>query len=179
MGSTPLWTYGIDEPKGMKENYSLEELYVKAANYCAYQERSHQDVLKKLKQLEASSSDSEKIIDRLYDENFLNDERFALSFTRGHFEYKKWGKNKIGYALRAKGVNNILIEKALEQIEENKYLEVLETLLIKKKNSLKAGLSKQEEASKVWNYAASKGFESGLIRDIWNEIISNEQDVKR
>lgn len=154
----------------MKKKHSLEELYFKAANYCAYQERSEQDVNQKLKQLEATSDEAQKIIDRLYDENFLNQERFAFSFTRGHFEYKKWGKLKISYALRSKGIPTALIEKALNQIEDETYRETLSKIILKKKDSLKKGLSKQEIAQKVWNFAASKGFESGLIREIWSDV---------
>ena len=101
----------------MKKKYSLEELYFKAANYCAYQERCEQDVYQKLKQLEAEPNEIGKVVDKLYEENFLNQERYARSFTRGHFEYKKWGKLKINYALKSKKIPTLLIKKALKEIE--------------------------------------------------------------
>ena len=65
---------------------------LKLANFCAYQERSQQEVREKLVKMGILSDDLEDIIAFLISENFLNEERFAIAFAGGKFRIKHWGK---------------------------------------------------------------------------------------
>ena len=65
---------------------------LKLANFCAYQERSQQEVREKLVKMGISSDDLEDIIVFLISENFLNEERFAIAYAGGKFRVKHWGK---------------------------------------------------------------------------------------
>ena len=76
--------------------YSLDEAQKKIEHYCAYQERCHQEVVQKLRQMKMIPQAIDVIIGKLIQENYLNETRFAQSFARGKFRIKKWGKDKIG-----------------------------------------------------------------------------------
>ena len=83
-----------------KKFYSKEEAYRKALDYCAYQERCHQEVRDKLYYWGLHSEDVEALISQLISEGFLNEERFAKAYAGGKFRIKNWGRNKIKKELK-------------------------------------------------------------------------------
>lgn len=141
-----------------KSNYIFE----KAKNYCAYQERCIADVRKKLVDWKVNPESMNRIIHLLLSEDYINEERFARFFAGGKFRIKKWGRNKIYAALRAKGIPDILIHLGLDEIDEEEYAETLNALINKKKKSLKYPASPAGR-NKVIHYALSKGFERHLV----------------
>ena len=59
--------------------------------------------------------DVDEIIADLIDENYVNEERFAIQYAGGKFRMKHWGKNKIKQALKQKQVSDYCIKKALKR----------------------------------------------------------------
>ena len=72
------------------KTYSLDEAQKKLEFYCAYQERSHKEVVTKLKDMRMIPDAIDVIVVHLIQNNFLNEERFAKAFVRGKFRIKKW-----------------------------------------------------------------------------------------
>ena len=70
-------------------------ILAKVQSYCSYQERCQQEVRDKLYQWKLSDEKAELIIKQLIEDDFINDERFAINFARGKFRIKKWGRIKI------------------------------------------------------------------------------------
>lgn len=140
---------------------------MKMQSWCAYQERSQQDARDKLYDLGLWPEAVENIIVKLIEENFLNEERFAMSFARGKFSIKKWGRVKIKQELKQKRVSDYCLKKALQQIDETVYMETLKRLiemkrkLVKEKNPVKLKF-------KLMSYALSKGYERDLVFDVLN-----------
>ena len=88
-----------------KTSLSREQALQKLKHYCAYQERCHQEVKEKLYSLEMHKQDVEIIISQLIEENYLNEERFAIQYAGSKFRIKHWGKVKIKHALKQKQVS--------------------------------------------------------------------------
>src|ERR1700744_5801427 len=99
---------------------------VKAEHYCAYQERSQQEVRNKLYEWGLWTNAVENIISQLIGGNFLNEDRFAKAYTKGKFNQKSWGKIKIKQGLKLKQVPDVLIKKALAAIDPDYYFKALE-----------------------------------------------------
>ncbi|MDN5215634.1 regulatory protein RecX [Fulvivirgaceae bacterium BMA12] len=114
----------------------LLEAKVKAANYCAYQERTQQQVRDKLYSLGLYQSDVEEILTSLIIDNFVNEERFARTFSAGKFRIKKWGKLKIKFHLERLNLSDYCIKKGLEEIDDAEYLETLNALIARKLGSI-------------------------------------------
>src|ERR1700743_1261391 len=108
----------------------------KAEHYCAYQERSQQEVRDKLYEWGLYPNVVEQVIIQLIAGNFLNEERFANAYTRGKFNQKGWGKNKIKQGLKFKRVSDPLIKKALNNIDGDDYLLMLHKIIQKKASLL-------------------------------------------
>jgi regulatory protein len=134
----------------------------KAKSYCAYQERCNADIKKKLAEWKVKPEVSQKVIHQLRQEDYINEERFARVFAGGKFRIKKWGRKKIIAALRAKGIRENHIERGLEEIDEDEYLQTLRSLIDKKKQSMKEPGSRTSR-NKLINYILSRGYEQHLV----------------
>ena len=152
------------------KNIGTEKAFQKAKYYCAYQERSHAEVKKKLYGFGLYKNEVEILLSRLIEENYLNEERFAIAFAGGKFRIKQWGKTKIKYELRMRQISDYNIKKALSQIEEEDYLKTLQKLAAEKLATLKSEKNIFIRKSKLQNYLVGKGYEFNLIGEIVREL---------
>ena len=146
-----------------KKNLTKEQALQKLKHYCAYQERCHSEVKEKLYSLGVWKKDHDEIMATLIEENYLNEERFAIAFAGGKFRIKHWGRVKIKYELKQKQVTEYCIRKALNQIDEEEYKKILTKLAEKKYASLKSEQYLVRK-KKTMNHLIGKGFEIALVK---------------
>ena len=137
------------------------QAYRKAADYCAAQDRCISEIKLKIRTWDIDSEFFDQIITQLIDEGFLDEKRFAENYARGKFRMKGWGKLKIAAGLRARSIPASLIQQALASIDQEEYTLFLSSLLRKK--LIQLGGNSVAEQQKAAYFAASRGFESGLI----------------
>ncbi|MBP6625382.1 MAG: RecX family transcriptional regulator [Chitinophagaceae bacterium] len=145
----------------------------KLQNFCAYQERSHEEVRSKLLAMKIYGEDLELYIIALIEENFLNEQRYACAIARGKFKFKKWGRIKIKYALKQEKVSAYCIQQAMKEIDEDEYEKTLYDLAEKKLASLSEEKNKFAKMTKLKNYLLQKGYETELIHQIVQHQLSN------
>ncbi|MGF1925139.1 MAG: regulatory protein RecX [Bacteroidia bacterium] len=138
---------------------------LKAESWCAYQERSQQEVRNKLYDWNLFPNEVEEVISELISTNFLSEERFAFAYTSGKFKIKKWGKLKIKQGLKLRKVPDKLIQKALNGIDMDEYLGVL-LANAEKKAALITEKDAFKKKNKLFSYLQGKGFENDLIFDV-------------
>ena len=152
--------------------FSREQAKVNAESYCAYQERSQFEIRNKLYEWGLHQKDVEEIISELIEQNFLNEERFAIAYSLGKFRIKGWGKIKIRQGLKLKSIPDKLIMKSLKAIDDDDYVLMLKRILEKKSNTIS-----ERDPFKLryllTRFAASKGYELDLIADL---LIHNKLD---
>lgn len=146
-----------------KKPLTKEQALQKLKHYCAYQERCHSEVKEKLYQLGVWKKDHDEIMAALIEENYLNEERFAIAFAGGKFRVKQWGRVKIKYELKQKQVSEYSIKKAMKQIDEEEYLSVLNKLAKEKYATLKSEQYLVRK-KKTIDYLLAKGFEPEVVR---------------
>lgn len=147
----------------VKKQFTPEMAYPKLKQYCGYSERCHHEVREKAFGMGLSKKDVEILLSQLIEEDYLNEERYAIHFAGGHFRQKKWGKSKIIYSLRQKRVSEQNIKRAIREIEESDYEVVLEKLAGIKWNRLK-GEQVYTRQAKTSAYLLQKGYELPLIQ---------------
>lgn len=152
----------------MKEgkSFTVNEIKEKMAQYCAYQDRCHWEVEKKLREFTLIPEAKDDIIIYLIQNKFLNEERFAKSFARGKFYQKKWGKQKIKSELKLRQIPPKLIEISLKEIDTEDYWKTLTQLYQQKKESLACERDSLKKKTKIKNYLLQKGYELNLILEI-------------
>lgn len=158
----------FDEEKTRKKIYSPKQALLKAASYCAYQERAQQEVRDKLYDWGLHQEDVEEIISQLISDNFLNEERFAIAYTLGKLRIKSWGRIKIKQSLKLKRVSDPLIKIAFSKIDLDEYESKLSDLIDKKEVLLK-DKDPYILKNKLFQYALSRGFESDIIFSLLKE----------
>ncbi|QRM88538.1 recombinase RecX [Lacinutrix sp. WUR7] len=152
------------------KTYSLDEAQKKLEFYCAYQERSHKEVVTKLKDMRMIPDAIDVIVVHLIQNNFLNEERFAKAFVRGKFRIKKWGKNRLKLELKRKDISKTIIDIALKEIDAADYLETFHALAEKKAETIKEPNSYKKK-KKLADYLLYRGWESPLVYDVVNTLI--------
>jgi regulatory protein len=142
----------------------------KLKQYCAYQERCHSEVKEKLAGYGVYGDDAALIISNLIEENYLNEERFAIHFAGGRFRVKQWGRVKIKYELKQKQVSEYCIKKALKSIGEDDYEATLQKLTEQKLKTLKGEKNIFIKKRKLQDFLLQRGFENELVRAMVNKI---------
>jgi regulatory protein len=145
------------------------EALLKAAHYCAYQERCHNEVRHKLAEWGIYGTTADELILKLIEQNYLNEERFAKAFAGGKFRVKQWGRLKIKRELKIRGLSDYCINLALKEIEDDHYILTLKNLMVSKLNSVKSA-HPLEKKQKVYHYLATRGYEGDIILDLFKEI---------
>jgi regulatory protein len=145
-----------------KKYLTKEQALQKLRQYCAYQERSHSEVIQKLWELGVRKAEHDEIVSSLIEEDYLNEERFAIQFAGGKFRMKDWGRKRIYYALKEKKVSEYNIRKALKEITDEAYEKTLEELVEKKYASLKDEQYLVRK-KKTMDYLMQKGYEPDLV----------------
>ncbi len=150
-----------------KKFLTKEQALEKAKHYCGYQERSHSEVKEKLYSLGLWKKDVEETISQLIEENYLNEERYAIAFAGGKFRMKHWGKTKIKYELQQKKISPYCIKKAMKEIDDDDYKKTFLKLTETKWESLKTEKNIFIKKRKTQDYLLQKGFEYELINEFF------------
>ncbi len=154
----------------VKKTYTIEQAKRKLEHYCAYQERCHQEVQRKLQSMHMIPEAIDVIIVHLLEHNFLNEERYAKAFVSGKFRIKHWGKQRLTLELKRKEVSKYNIDHALRTIEEEDYLHALDCLAEKKAATIKES-NPYKKRKKLADYLLYRGWESYLVYDKVNALV--------
>ena len=142
---------------------SLEQALQKARHYCAYQERCHSEVQEKLYSFGLRRAQVDEALAALIDENYLNEQRFAIQFAGGRFRMKHWGRVRIRYELKQKKVSDHCIRAALEAIDEDQYEGTLSRLAEERWEALRDETDPLVRRRKWQTWLLQKGYEADRI----------------
>lgn len=114
------------------------------------------------------------VIPILNEKKYLNDEDYARRYLNDAMNIKKYGKIKIVYMLRSKGIKNDIIEKIMKDYDyELEYLNA-EDLLSKKLDAEDKDPKKINSAKK---YLQGRGFEFEIINFAVDEFLGGDLNV--
>ena len=96
---------------------SFDELYNRALRFLSYRPRSEQEVIKNLLKKKAPEDIISKIISKLKENNFINDEEFVKWWAEQRIELKPRSLRLIKIELRQKGISEEIITQAIQNSE--------------------------------------------------------------
>jgi regulatory protein len=146
-----------------------EEALARLQNLCSTSEKCSYDVRQKLIEYKIEPAKIAEIIQKLQKFGFIDDERFACAFVRTKHKISKWGKQKIEFQLKIKHIPDAIIAKALDEINDDLYIETITSELQKKLKTAKAK-SQQELTAKLMNFALSRGYDYNLAYEIIKKL---------
>jgi regulatory protein len=137
--------------------------------FCSYQERCIRDTEEKLKDWAVQKKLIPSIISQLQEEGYINEERFAKMYAGGKFRVNKWGRQKIEFELKLKGIPEGMIQKGIEEINEEDYQRMMRELIRKKQKEItpEKDLNIRE---KIITFVQGKGYEMELILTALKEL---------
>ena len=146
----------------MKKPLPPSEALNKAAGYCTLCERCISEVNAKLTAWGVPNGEQEKIIARLIEEKFIDEARYCRAFVNDKVKFNRWGRIKIQAALRDKRLPRECVSEAMENIDEEQYMDALAEVIAAKRKELK-GKDDFATQQKIIRHAASRGYEPALI----------------
>ena len=102
------------------------------------------------------------LIDRLIEEGYIDEGRYARAFVHDKILYNGWGRVKVAQQLRAKGVCPAYIQEAMPCITEEQYAEAFQKVLRSKQRSIK-GETDYEVRQKLARSLIARGFEPSYV----------------
>ena len=147
----------------MKEISEKDALFRLSA-LCSSAEHCSYEMIQKMQKWGLSEEVQDRIMRKLTEEKFIDDERFCRFFVKDKIRYSKWGRRKIEQALWAKRIPASIQQDVLDNVEKEEYLNILRPLLKKKRKSTKAA-NDYELNGKLIRFALSKGFGMDIIRE--------------
>ena len=140
----------------------------KIQSYCLYQDRCIKEVKNKLYSFKVSSQLVENIVEYLIDNDYLNEERYTKMFIQGKLRIKKWGRIKLKYELKSKGIDIKIINEHINQINEEDYIEYFNEFSTNKIKFLKGTLDQKKRS--FINYFTYRGWENNLIYEKLKDV---------
>ena len=126
--------------------------------HCARVETCSHDARRKLQRYELTAQQETQVMDQLVEEGFVDDSRYARAFAGEKVRIGHQGRLKIRAALKQKGIDDGLIDAALQSIDPEEYAEAIASALAPRLQGLQLPLSWQERG-RLLQYAAGRGFE--------------------
>lgn len=142
--------------------------------WCAMQERCEVETRIHANNLGYPKGNIEKIILKLIDEQFLNEERFAKLYAGGKFRNKKWGRLRIIGELRARQIPEETIRIGLAEINDEEYRNTI-AKIVKHKIEVTDPSNVLLFKHRLAKTAIGKGFEPDLVHKVIDEMMKNKQ----
>ena len=156
-----------------------DKFYNSALRFLSYRPRSEKELRDKLKSKKASSEIVEKVIAKLKEQKFINDEEFARWWIESRLRFRPRSINLIKRELLQKGVDRDLIDAQISNLihstssgQISNELENAKKLINKKIMRYKS-LSRQEIYQKLGSYLARRGFDWDTIKQSIDESLFN------
>ena len=147
-----------------KQAMTGQQAYVKLTALCARSEHCQHDMLEKMRQWGVSAEEQAEVMQRLVNERYVDDGRFARAFVLDKVRYNKWGRRKVEQALWLKHIDSDIQQRVLDEISTDDYVQVLRPLLQQKRKTTKAA-SPYELNQKLIRFALGRGFGFDVIRE--------------
>ena len=128
------------------------------AAFCSISEHCESEVRERLQKAGVSPDEADRIVDYLFDEQYLDAARYCRAFSRDRLRFAHWGRIKIQQALRLKGLPDADIRQALEELPEDEYLSILRSILQQKWRTLPDNDDAYTLRGKLIRFATGRGF---------------------
>ena len=152
--------------------------------YCSMREYCANDIRKKLKTRGCDPDETEAVVKKLVEDRFIDEERYCTAFVRDKSSLSGWGRRKIEFALRNKGLDGVVIKAALESIDPEAGSKVLERVVKRKfeeliKRRVKSDEDNTKIRERVIRFALTRGFTYEEILKVFNKTMANFEAGKR
>jgi regulatory protein len=142
------------EIERFKSQDERDKAYHQAVRFLGFRARSQQELVRYLQAKGYASVVVTDTIDRLLEEQYLDDEAFARFWLANRERFRPRSQQALRYELRQKGIANEVIETALADVDEAN----LAWTAVEQKLARWQGLSEEDFRKKVLGFLSRRGF---------------------
>lgn len=157
---------------------TLDKFYERTLRFLSFRQRSEKEIRDYLKKKNADDLTAKKIIDKLKEHKFLNDEEFAKWWVEQRTRVKPKADRVIKYELKQKGIDLKIIESLFENEDRSDFEKAL-VLAEKKMKRLDKLEDKRKVYERLGRFLASKGFNYDTIKEVIDRTFSKEYNNSR
>lgn len=158
-----------------RRNIDYNEALTRCAALCERCEQCTPDLLEKMKRWGTGTADARKVIERLEELRFVDDERFARAYAHDKVCFSGWGRYKVIRYLLAKRLPRETVAQAMDGVEEDEYSESLRRVIASKVRQTGTLYPDYESKMKIVRHAMQRGFEGKLAVAALREILGKLQ----
>lgn len=152
----------------------LKKEIAKIRRWCAMQERCLVEVKIHALATGLTDKESQKVIETLVDEGFIDEERYSKIYASSKFRNKNWGRARIVGELRARQVPEDIIKIGLKEIDEEEYRKrIIE--MVEHKIAVTDRSNVLLFKHRLAKPAIAKGYEAELVHSIIDELIKGKK----
>jgi regulatory protein len=131
--------------------------YIRAVDLVSRRLRSEREIRDYAWRKQWSKENIEKVVERLHERGYLNDEKFAESVVRSRANLRNYSNRKMELELMKKGINREIIAKVMADSEDFNEDQALKNLVAKKRKNY-------DSQQKLIAYLARQGFSYDKIK---------------
>lgn len=136
---------------------SARGLLNRARAFCAGAEQCRSAVRRKLSDWGADGDTAEVLVERLVEDGYIDERRYARAYCESKLLCTRWGERKVRYELMNKGLPHDIIDEAIAEVDGCEREEAIHDIAAKKM----ATLHDMDEATmrrRLAAYLAQRGF---------------------
>ncbi len=158
-----------------KRTKTPEQALTALMRLAARSEKSSGDALRLMQNWGVDPSARQGVLQRLINDKFIDDRRYAEAFVRDKMRFSGWGVFKLRAALRNKGISTDIVEDVLRMLDSNNMTDRLRERLERKMRTTKY-TTRYDLKTKLMRYGASLGYDFESIGDVVDTLISEIEE---
>ena len=158
-----------------KRTKSPEQALTALMRLAARSEKSSGDALRLMQNWGVDPSARQGVLQRLINDKFIDDRRYAEAFVRDKMRFSGWGVFKLRAALRNKGISTDIVEDVLRMLDSNNMTDRLRERLERKMRTSKY-TTRYDLKTKLMRYGASLGYDFESVGDVVDTLISEIEE---
>lgn len=153
------------EQEDIQQSSAIGKTYNRALYYLQYGPRTTSQMRTYLLQKGYIEEHIDSVLVTLQNENYLNDEQLAQSFVRDRQTYKPRSTRMLRAELRKKGIDSIVIESTIADMDENNQLDAIKHIAEKKLKQ-----ARYQDKTKLIEYLLRQGFSYNDVKSVLSDI---------
>lgn len=158
----------------VENNVIYKKAYEIALRYLSYRDRTVLEVKNYLIKKNYDNSVVEVVIQKLIDNEFLDDYEYAKKYISYKSSNNNWGEYKISYELRKKGIAESIIQDILNSYSDYDYEKLCN--LVKSKFINEYAVDRYKATAKAIAFLQRKGHNYEVSKKIVDFAFSNEEN---
>ena len=158
-----------------KRTKTPEQALAALMRLAARSEKSSGDAMRLMQNWGVEPSARCGVLQKLIDNKFIDDRRYAEAFVRDKMRFSGWGTFKLRAALRNKGIAVEIVNEVLGGLDGGDMSERLRERLERKMRTVKYA-SRYELKTKLMRYGASLGYDFESVAEVVDALISDVEE---